>query len=165
MHLKMMSSANRWPFCPGGRWVKAIWRSYDVNVMPLATRPRPCNSLSSVRQWRFIIGRSWVRAPPGESYFPNQKILIVSKNNSAVVETRLFIQLFSDLKQTKHESFAFLTLCEQVGSSRLSTYATKTRCATWFSIAVRRSTYNNLCWTGVSQDSGGKAFVIDTLMA
>ena len=29
----------------------------------------------------------------------------------------------------------------QVGGSRRSTYATKTRCATWFSIAVRRSTY------------------------
>ena len=31
--------------------------------------------------------------------------------------------------------------CNQVGGSRRSTYATKTRCATWFSIAVRCSTY------------------------
>ena len=93
----------------------------------------------------------------------------------------------------------------QVGGSRRSTYATQSRCATWFSIAPHRSTYrangiphviklcyimrrtesywrcdwrnvgvilsyvilylNNLCWTGISQDSGGKAFVIDTLMA
>ena len=29
----------------------------------------------------------------------------------------------------------------QVGGSRRSTYATKTRCATWFSIAIRCSTY------------------------
>ena len=34
-----------------------------------------------------------------------------------------------------------ITLHNQVGGSRRSTYATKTRCATWFSIAVRRSTY------------------------
>ena len=30
---------------------------------------------------------------------------------------------------------------KQVGGSRRSTYATKTRCATWFRIAVRRSMY------------------------
>ena len=79
---------------------------------------------------------------------------------------------------------------------RSSTYATKTRCATWFSsrtpfhVQGERNTslnyaklcvelnytgavigewgdlvnvilyWNNLCWTGISQDSGGKAFVM-----
>ena len=37
--------------------------------------------------------------------------------------------------------FGQQVMAYQVGGSRRSTYATKTRCATWFSIAVRRSTY------------------------
>ena len=72
----------------------------------------------------------------------SSKINIVSANNiieyDDLCESKYTVSANSSVKGNNLSAWSRL---KQVGGSRRSTYATETRCATWFSIAVRRSTY------------------------